>query len=498
MQFNSINFMIFLPIVMIVYFLIPRKLRSIWLLIASYFFYMSWNPKYAMLIIISTLATYWSAIFIRKCDELSLGDKKKKIILISCIILNLLILVIFKYTNFLIDILNGFTNIFHITLIERKVDILLPVGISFYTFQALGYIIDVYKKNVRCEKNFIKYALFVSFFPQLVAGPIERSKNLLNKIRDIEFINIYNYEKVKSGFILILWGLFMKMVIADRVAILVDNIYNNFNMSGGTELIIATLGFALQIYCDFNSYSTIAIGSARIFGFDLMENFNTPYFALSIRDFWRRWHISLSSWFKDYLYIPLGGSKVGIIRKYINIMIVFILSGLWHGADMTFVIWGGLHGAYQVVADALKEKREYVINKLKINTSCFSWKLIRIMLTFTLVTFAWIFFRAENMDEATSIIFRIILKPNPWILFNDGIYGLGLDNIEMNILLFSIFILLIVDIIKYKKHENIDSFIMRQNMYFEWGFIIFLILMIFIYGEYGLNFDPKQFIYFQF
>ena len=303
MQFNSYEYMCFFPIVVFVYFIIPLKVRHIWLLAASYYFYMSWNPKYALLMIISTTITYFSGILMEKTDDIS----KKKIILAGSLISNLSILAVFKYLNFIIGSVNSIFHVFHAAVEIPGVNILLPVGISFYTFQALGYSIDVYRNDVSAEHNFVRYALFVSFFPQLVAGPIERSGRLINQIGKITKENNFSYENITSGLITIVWGLFLKMVIADRVAVLVNTVFDRYYLYGTFELLIAVSGFALQIYCDFASYSIIAVGSARVLGISLMENFNTPYFSRSIKEFWRRWHISLSTWFRDYLYIPLGG-----------------------------------------------------------------------------------------------------------------------------------------------------------------------------------------------
>ena len=461
---------------------------------------MSWNPAYALLIAGSTLVTFISGILIEKYSgtESSQNNHYKKAILILCLIINLGILGIFKYGNFLIDSTNEVLKLFHITTISRHFDLLLPVGISFYTFQALGYIIDVYRNDVKAEKNIVRYALFVSFFPQLVAGPIERSKNLLSQIQNISRIKLWNAKRVTSGAILMVWGYFMKMVIADRVSLLVDTVFDNYRMYGSTELIMAAIGFSIQIYCDFGSYSLIAIGAAKIMGFELMENFNAPYFAHSIRDFWSRWHISLSSWFRDYLYIPLGGNRKGKARKAVNLMIVFLVSGLWHGADWSFVAWGGIHGFYQVTADFLQPYREKIREKLKIKTNCFSWSFLQVTVTYGLVVFAWIFFRADSITDALRFIKRIFVKPTPWLLFNGGIFTLGLDRVEMNILMFSIMILILVDLVKYKKQMTIDVFLMEQNLWFEWAAIIGLIIIISVFGEYGPAFDAQQFIYFQF
>lgn len=500
MLFNSIHFMIFFPIVLMIYFVIPAQVRKIWLLIASYYFYMSWNPKYVILIIISTVITYVSGVFIDKFNNLnSLSAKRwRSSIFIVCLLSNFLILAVFKYGNFVLDTVNSILNVLHIEVIPHKFDFLTPVGISFYTFQALGYIIDVYRKEIKAEKNFIQYALFVSFFPQLVAGPIERSKNLLMQIDHVMNLKLWDLKRITSGAILMVWGLFVKMVIADRVSILVDTVFDSYWMYGSTELCLAAVGFAIQIYCDFGSYSLIAIGAAKVMGFQLMENFNTPYFSASIKDFWKRWHISLSSWFRDYLYIPLGGNRKGKYQEYLNKMLVFTVSGLWHGASWSYVAWGGLHGIYQVIEDIARPYGKKICNKLKIKTECFSWHLLQIIVVFILVDFAWIFFRAESFSDAICFVKRFFIQPTPWILFNGGIYNLGLDRVEMNILVFSLFLLLFADLIRYKKKMTIDSFLMEQNLWFEWFVVIMLIVMIFIFGEYGAAYSAQQFIYFQF
>lgn len=317
-------------------------------------------------------------------------------------------------------------------------------------------------------------------------------------MRSIEDIKLWDARRTTSGAILMVWGFFMKMVIADRVALLVNNVFDNYRMYGSTELILAAVGFTIQIYCDFESYSIIAIGAAKIMGFELMENFNTPYFARNIREFWSRWHISLSTWFKDYLYIPLGGNRKGNARKALNIMIVFLVSGLWHGANWNFVVWGGVHGLYQVASIILRKPRETLRHRLSIKTDCISWKLLQTLITFCLVAFAWIFFRSDTITDALRFIKRIIVKPTPWLLFSGGIYNLGLDRIEMNIFVCALIVLLLVDLIRYNKKQTLDIFLFEQNVWFEWLVVITLIVMIFVFGEYGPAYDPQQFIYFQF
>jgi len=326
MLFNSFNFFYFFPVVVILYFVLPNRIRWFWLLITSYFFYMCWNPKYALLILTSTIITYITAIYIQKEGD----DKNKKLYVAISFISNLAILVGFKYFNFINENVAILFNEFGLNWQISNLNILLPVGISFYTFQALSYTMDVYRGDIKATRNFGKYALFVSFFPQLVAGPIEKSANLLPQF---DKIVKFNYERIKDGMVMVMWGLFKKLVIADRLAILVNTVYNSPKEYAGFELIIATCFFAVQILCDFSAYTDIAIGAAKILGFDLMKNFDRPYFSKSIPEFWRRWHISLGAWFKDYLYFPLGGSRVSKLLKYRNVMIVFLVSGLWHGAS---------------------------------------------------------------------------------------------------------------------------------------------------------------------
>lgn len=342
MLFNSIDFLIFLPIVVLIYFILPAKIKQMWLLTASYYFYMCWNAKYALLILTSTIITYCSGLFLEKAKNLEteqkVKERYKKIIVAFSVISNLGILFYFKYTNFALEIVTAFLSGINIEITVPVFDIMLPVGISFYTFQALSYTIDVYRDDIYAEKNFLRYALFVSFFPQLVAGPIERSKNLLKQLAEPKK---FKFENMREGLLLMLWGFFLKIVLADRIAIFVDTVYGDFETFSGYYLVVATMLFAVQIYCDFSGYSTIAMGTAKILDITLMENFDAPYLSASVAEFWRKWHISLTSWFKDYLYIPLGGSRKGKLRKYINKLIVFLVSGLWHGAQGSYILWGG-------------------------------------------------------------------------------------------------------------------------------------------------------------
>lgn len=494
MLFNSIDFLVFFPIVVLIYLIVPRKLKYIWLLIASYYFYMSWNAKYVLLIMFSTIITYLSGILIEKAP----GTGQKKLVVAVSFLANLSVLGFFKYFDFFLHNLNKILAAAHIRLIDNPFSLVLPVGISFYTFQALSYTMDVYRGKAAPEKNLLKYALFVSFFPQLVAGPIEKTENLLRQIQESGKRKMVSFDKFVSGFALMLWGLFMKMVIADRISIFVDGVFSQLYMAGTVETIFAAVAFAIQIYGDFAGYSAAALGAARIMGFELTENFNAPYFADSIGDFWRRWHISLSTWFRDYLYIPLGGNRKGKFRKYCNLMITFAVSGLWHGAAWTFILWGGIHGLYQIIGDLLKPVRGKINALLKVRTNVFSYKLGKILTTFALVDFAWIFFRAESIGQIQFFFNRMFTRFNPWVLFDESLFRWGIDRREWGILAAALLILFVVDLLRYKKNRNFGDLLVKQNLWFQYVVLFLLIASIFVYGEYGINFDSNQFIYFQF
>lgn len=344
----------------------------------------------------------------------------------------------------------------------------------------------------------MKYALFVSFFPQLVAGPIERSTSLLNQVKNAHLIKLWNYDRIVCGLLLMLWGYFLKMVIADRAAILVNEVYNNYWMYGSGELTVATMLFAVQILCDFAGYSTIAIGAAKVMGFSLMENFNAPYLATSVQDFWRRWHISLSTWFRDYLYFPLGGSRCSKVKHYRNVMIVFLVSGLWHGASWNFVLWGFLHGAYQVTGMATRGVKQKLWRVMRVNTDALSWMFGKVLITFILVNFAWIFFRANSVSDAFSIVQTILVDWNAWVFFDGSLFKLGLSSVEFSILLTAIAAMVGVDLVRRLRGETIDVFLMSQNLWFRWVVALALIYAVVVFGVYGPQFTPQQFIYFQF
>ena len=502
MLFNSFHFFIFFPVVTLVYFLIPRKIRYLWLLAASYYFYMSWNAAYALLIACSTAVTWLSGILLGRYRETKAGNiPVRKLIVAVSFFVNLSILGFFKYFDFALANIHAILGKCGWDTWELPFTVELPVGISFYTFQALSYTVDVYRKDLEPEKNILKYALFVSFFPQLVAGPIERSKNLLTQIQRMDRTSarqLFDYGRIAGGLQLMLWGYFQKLVIADRIAVLVNTVFDEWYFYGSVELALAAVAFSIQIYCDFASYSTIAIGAAKVLGFTLMENFDTPYFACSIRDFWRRWHISLSTWFKDYLYIPLGGNRCGRLRRHFNLMVTFLVSGLWHGASWHFVVWGGLHGVFQIVGAETRAFRERFYERTHTKTDSFSFRLGQSAVTFVLAAVAWIFFRAESLTQACGYLKRMLTRPDVWAFSDGTIYRLGLDRTEMNIFLWAVLLLFGVSVIQYKKRENFDMFLNKQCAWFRWLVVAGLCAMIFLFGIYGPGYDAGQFIYFQF
>ena len=432
MLFNSWQFLLFFAAIYIVCFLMTIHTvtaMQLLLLVASLYFYASWNPFYLVLILFSVVVTWLSSLLMEKYSS------KKKLVLISSLVINLAILFFFKYFNFFSDLVNRVGHVAGIGRILPCFSVLLPVGISFYTFQALGYSIDVYKGSVKAERNLLIYALFVTFFPQLVAGPIERSANLLPQFKTI---HKFDYNRSVEGLLLATWGMFKKVFIADRLAVYVNLIYGNISGSSGIALLTATVFFAFQILCDFSGYSDIAIGIAKLLGFDLMRNFRHPYFSKSIAEFWRRWHISLSTWFKDYVYIPLGGNRVSIPRWYFNLLVTFLISGLWHGAALHFVAWGALHGFYQVAGHFTKPIRIKILKKCGIATDEGVkqwWKYVQIIFTFSLVCTGWIFFRAQGIRTSIQIIKHILYIPKEiWWALKIGIGKMGLFDCTRHLL----------------------------------------------------------------
>jgi alginate O-acetyltransferase complex protein AlgI len=402
MLFNTLQFLIFFPIVVCLYFAVLYRLRWALLLAASYYFYMCWKAEYLILILASTLIDYIAGLCMGRHTERA---PRRKYLILSLAV-NLGLLFSFKYWNFFSASLRATLEGLNIFYDVPSFDILLPVGISFYTFQTLSYTIDVYRGDKKPEKHLGIFALYVAFFPQLVAGPIERSTHLLPQFWKK---HDFDYQRVRSGLLLMLWGLFKKIVIADRLAVYVNHVYNSPGDFTGAPMILATYFFTFQIYCDFSGYSDIAIGAARVMGFDLMTNFNRPYFATSIRDFWKRWHISLTTWFRDYLYIPLGGNRAGRWRWFFNLYIVFLLSGLWHGANWTFLVWGALHGLYLIFAILTSDLRKRLARLFNMNRFPKLLHMLQVIITFHLVLLAWVFFRANTLADAILILRRMFI-----------------------------------------------------------------------------------------
>lgn len=488
MLFNSWEYLLFFPIVCLLYFYLPKSLKNWMLLAASYFFYSCWSAKYALLMLLSTAITFVSGILIGNEDKKEHPSVKKKRMWVAfSFTLNLAILFFFKYYGFFAGELQSVFDSLEISLHLPDFKVLLPVGISFYTFQALSYTADVYRKDLAPTTNFAKYALFVSFFPQLVAGPIERSKNLLSQFDEA---HSFDYELARSGFLRILRGMVKKVLIADRLAILVDAVYSSPVDHNGIGYFFATFFFAFQIYCDFSGYSDIAIGSARMMGFSLMENFRTPYFSRSIGEFWRRWHISLSSWFKDYLYLPLGGSHVSRARWAFNIMTVFMVSGLWHGANWTFIVWGALHGIYQVIGKLTKKKRANAYRALHIDPDGKLRALISTFITFALVCFSWIFFRADSLGDALYIVSNLFNFSGSFSL-----YAIGMDVLDF---VFGIILIVLLTLYDWAgQHIDTEKWLKNRCLPVRWTVYLVLIFALILFGIYG-DLSAASFIYFQF
>ncbi len=483
MLFNSFTFAIFLPIVFLIYWAIPHKWRWVVLFVSSYYFYMSWNVKYVVLILFTTFISYACALGLERAD----GPKKKKILIVSTMIASLGCLFFFKYFNFASESIANILNLFTLQMHPITLNLLLPVGISFYTFQTLGYVIDVYRGDVKAEKNFGKYATFIAFFPQLVAGPIERTKNLMPQILEE---HKFDYEKAASGLRLMAWGFFKKIVIADTLAVSVDTVYDSLRMYKGFPLLVASVLFSIQIYCDFAGYSDIAIGTARLFGIDLMKNFDSPYFSTSVKDFWARWHISLSTWLRDYIYIPLGGNRVSKGRNAFNLMATFLISGLWHGANWTYVVWGGIHGLGQVIEKFLfKVKKKYKNQK----PGGIKW-WFSVFVTFVFATFAWVFFRAETIGDAFYVLQNMFCGiTNPSLYVSQITTYLGMDKLTLLGMIISVGMLMVFDY--YSLTVDVLGKLKEKKRTVRW--IVYVAFILFLIFNVPAT-SGQEFIYFQF
>ena len=477
MLFNSFEFLIFFPVVTLVYFLIPDRVKWVWLLITSYFFYMNWHAEYALLMAACTVVTYTCSRLIERFED----KRRRKIAMWSGVVLNIGLLAYFKYTGFLLEVIQRACDLLRIPVTTPKVSILLPVGISFYIFQALSYTIDVYKGRVKPEKNLFKYALFVSFFPQLVAGPIERSGRLL---KQVSAPHRFDWERCRQGLLIMLLGFFEKVVIADRACMYVDMIYGNWINASGAQLALATFVFAVQDLCDFAGYSYIAIGAAKILGVDLMTNFRQPYFAHSVQNFWARWHISLSTWFRDYIYFPLGAGRGGKLKAARNLMIVYTVSGLWHGAALKYVAWGMLNGALQVIEGLMPQKKgKPRFPKLDL--------LIHILWTDFLILITMLVFRAGSLSSALGMLVRI---PTAW-----GAAGIDSGFSAMQALCLGVcFVILFAIELIHEKRKTLTQITDRLPGAARFALYLAAVMAVIIFGVWGPGYSAQAFIYFQF
>ncbi|MFP5039449.1 MBOAT family O-acyltransferase [Parasediminibacterium sp. JCM 36343] len=437
---------------------------------------MAFVPIYILILGFTIVIDYYAGIFIEKETD----KKKRKLLLLCSLIANIGVLVFFKYYNFINTNISLLFNNFNAKNPLPFLSILLPIGLSFHTFQAMSYTIEVYRGNQKAEKHFGIYSLYVMFYPQLVAGPIERPQNILHQMHEE---HSFNYDNMVHGLKQMLWGFFKKLVVADRLSIYVNTIFNNAEAHNGTSIAIACFFFAIQIYCDFSGYSDIAIGSARTMGFDLMVNFRRPYFAKSINEFWSRWHISLSTWFRDYLYIPLGGNRVSKFKLYRNLLIVFMISGVWHGANYTFIIWGALHAFYTIIGLLITPYTKDI--HLKLHISKRITDVARIFIVFLLVSFAWIFFRASSFGNAITIIHNLRSFGQP--AFRTSILS------TFGECLFAIAMLMLIEYRKEFFPEKLNFFY-HPNIIIRWGALMTMVLIILLFGV----FNGGQFIYFQF
>jgi len=474
MLFNSLQFVFFLTAVSLLFYVCPHRLRWLLLLVASYTFYMCWNVFYIVLIIASTITDYTVGLLLGRTK----GATARRALLVTSLAMNLGMLFVFKYWNFFNESAADICAYLGLSWQVPALQVLLPVGISFYTFQTLSYTIDLYRGKLKTETHFGRFALFVSFFPQLVAGPIERAGRLLPQLSRR---TTFDPGRATSGLLLILWGLFKKVVIADRLAIYVDAVYSNVPDHNGTTYLLATYAFAFQIYCDFSGYSDIAIGSARLLGVNLMKNFNSPYFARNMQDFWHRWHISLSTWLRDYLYIPLGGNRHGVNRMFINLMITMLLGGLWHGSSWNFVLWGALHGVALAFLKATENLREgfYSVTRIPENIR----SVLQMIVTFHFVCLTWVFFRADTLGDSLIIV--------RGTLSNWG--APFIDPLLLAHAALGLVTLLTVEALQ-ARGEPLGPWPRKQPMLTRWAASYLLIFAILLLGvENGV-----QFIYFQF
>jgi len=486
MTFNSWEFLLFYPIVAILYFALPKRMKWQMLLVASYFFYMCYQAELVFLIAGTTLVSWIASRIIWKSEK----GSTRKLLLALTLAVCFGVLFFYKYFNFLSGSVSGLIELFGGTPSRIELDLILPVGISFYTFQTLSYVIDVYRGDVEPERNFFFYALFVSFFPQLVAGPIERPGNLIPQLKQT---HPWSRDDAVKGAKHMLVGFFKKICVADLISVYVNSIFNDAESATALGIIIATALFAVQIYCDFSGYTDIAIGCARVMGIRLMQNFDHPYMATSIKEFWSRWHISLSSWFKDYLYIPLGGNRRGKGRALFNVFVVFLVSGLWHGANWTFVIWGAIHGIYQISGTLTKDARDRALTRLGMSRDSGFIKWWRRICVFVLVCFAWLFFRANSVADVWVLLDRLFVSG--WGAgIGETLSLMGLDTVSALMTALSIATLVMID--RMTVYGDGDD--MSDTLTKDASFIYYVWIVLFCWALLLSKDMTSTFIYFQF
>jgi D-alanyl-lipoteichoic acid acyltransferase DltB (MBOAT superfamily) len=483
--FNSFTFLIFFPVVATIYFVLPHRWRWAWLLGASCYFYMAFIPVYILILFFTIAIDYAAGILIENAE-----GKQRKVWLVMSIIANVGVLAVFKYFNFLSANANAIAEVFHWPYEFPLLGVILPIGLSFHTFQAMSYTIEVYRGRQKAERHLGIYALYVMFFPQLVAGPIERPQNLLHQFYEK---HIVEYERVTNGLRKMAMGLFMKVVIADRLARYVNVVYNDPTSFQGLTLVVATIFFAFQIYCDFAGYSLVAIGSAEVMGFKLMTNFDRPYLSKSISEFWSRWHISLSSWFRDYVYIPLGGNRVAKPRWYYNLFITFLLSGLWHGANWTFVIWGALNGFYLIFSLFTKNVRERFNRAIGLASHPRLHTIVSVLITFGLTCIAWVFFRAETMTDAIHVLTAAVARPTLHQIVPDQVRAEFISKYEVLFDFMLIGGLMVFEFVSTRM--NIVRQFRMQPAWVRWPVYYATCMAIWLLG---ISTAAKAFIYFQF
>ena len=474
MIFNSIPFIIFFPIVVLIYYVLPVKIRYIWLFVCSYFFYFTQSASYVAFLLISTLTTYFAGIFLFKTESV----KPKKLIVALSFIVNIGLMVFFKYTDFALGAVGS----------ERRLSLVIPVGISFYSLMALSYVMDCYRGKMEPERNFIRYALYVSFFLTLLSGPINLARDLIPQLK---CDNKPELQDIKLGLMRMLWGYFLKLVIAARLTILVDTAYANADGFSGGSLLLAAVSYLFMLYCDFEGYSQIAIGGAGLLGIHMKDNFSQPFYSESMGQLWHRWHISLSTWFKEYLYFPLGGNRKGTVRKYINLMIVMFVSGLWHGANTTFFVWGILNGIFLVGGNLLINKRNKLWEKSGLAPECELRKILQRIGVYILYGFSMIFFANDSLANAIIVVKGIFTRFSLSALIHGEMFSLGLGKLNLlYVLLLAVFVL-IADGFCYRNKCNITGFITKLPTWARWTLYLGLVTMI----VFSANLTGQEFIY---